>query len=114
VSFTAINRCLASQRSMPKVSIYFFIDPVLKLLDTPSYYSPHIIRVLKSMTMRWTVGVVTMRTVRNTVQLLVGEPVGKRPLGKRSRRWEDNMKTNLGETGWDSLDWIHLAQNRDQ
>jgi hypothetical protein len=30
------------------------------------------------------------------------------------RRREDNIKTDLRETGWDRMDWVHLAQVRDQ
>jgi hypothetical protein len=37
VTFAAITRCVASQRVIPKVSVYFIIDSVRKLLDTPSY-----------------------------------------------------------------------------
>jgi hypothetical protein len=37
VSFAAITLCVASQRAVPKVGVYFVIDSVLKLLDTPSY-----------------------------------------------------------------------------
>jgi hypothetical protein len=37
VSFAAVTLCVASQRVIPKVSVYFIIDSVRKLLDTPSY-----------------------------------------------------------------------------
>jgi hypothetical protein len=43
----------------------------------------------------------------------VGMPEGKRPLGRSRRRWVDNIKMDLIETGWDGLDWIELAQNGD-
>ena len=44
-----------------------------------------------------------------------GKPEGKRPLGRHSSRWEDNIKTNLQEVGWGhGLDWIDLAQDRDR
>jgi hypothetical protein len=43
---------------------------------------------------------------------LVGNPEGKRPLGRSRRRWVDNIKTNLREIGWDGIDWIDLAQDR--
>jgi hypothetical protein len=42
----------------------------------------------------------------------VGKPVCKRPLG--SRRWVDNSKMDLREIGWDGMDWIGLAQDREQ
>jgi hypothetical protein len=44
----------------------------------------------------------------------VGKPEGKRPLGRPGRRWVDNIKMDLREIGWDSMDWIDLAQNRGQ
>jgi hypothetical protein len=45
---------------------------------------------------------------------LVGNPEGNRPLGRPRRRWVDNIKMDLGETGWDGMDWIDLAQDRNQ
>jgi hypothetical protein len=51
---------------------------------------------------------------RNAYRILVGEPVGKRPLGRPRRRWEDNIKMDLREIGWGGMDWIDLAQDRDQ
>jgi hypothetical protein len=44
--------------------------------------------------------------------ILVGKPEGKRPLGRR--RWVDNIKMDLREIGWNGVDWIDLAQDRDQ
>jgi hypothetical protein len=41
-------------------------------------------------------------------------PEGKRPLGRPSRRWEDNIKLNLRETGIDGTNWIRLAEDRVQ
>jgi hypothetical protein len=38
----------------------------------------------------------------------------KRPLGKQRRRWVDNIKIYLGETGWDGMDWIYLGHDRCQ
>jgi hypothetical protein len=40
-------------------------------------------------------------------------PEGKRPLGRPRRRRVDNIKMDLRETGWNGMDWIDLAQNRD-
>jgi hypothetical protein len=44
----------------------------------------------------------------------VGKPEGKRPLGRTRRRWVDNIKMDLRGIGWDGMDWIDLAQDRDQ
>jgi hypothetical protein len=49
---------------------------------------------------------------RNVYRVLVGEPEGKRPLGKPRRRWEDGIKIDLGEIGWGCVEWIHLVQDR--
>jgi hypothetical protein len=48
------------------------------------------------------------------MRILVGKPEGRRPLGRPRRRWVDNIKMDLREIGWDGMDWIDLAQNRDQ
>jgi hypothetical protein len=44
----------------------------------------------------------------------VGKPEGKRPLGRSRRRGVINIKMGLREIGWDGMDWIDLAQDRDQ
>jgi hypothetical protein len=51
---------------------------------------------------------------RNAYRILVEKPEGKRPLGRPRRRWVDGIKIGLRETGWGGVDWIDLAQNRDQ
>jgi hypothetical protein len=51
---------------------------------------------------------------RNAYRILVGKPEGKRPLGRPRRRWVDNIKMDLREIGWDGMDWIDLAHDRDQ
>jgi hypothetical protein len=43
----------------------------------------------------------------------VGKPEGKRPLGRPRRRW-DNIKMDLQEVGYASINWIELAQDRDR
>jgi hypothetical protein len=45
---------------------------------------------------------------------LVGRPEGRRPLGRRRRRWEDNIRIDPREIECESVDWIHLAQDRDR
>jgi hypothetical protein len=51
---------------------------------------------------------------RNAYRILVGKPEGKRPLGRQRHRWVDNIKMDLRETGLDGINWIDLAQNRNQ
>ena len=50
---------------------------------------------------------------RAVSRVLVGEPEGKRPLGKPRRRWKDNINMGLQEVGED-MDCIELAQDRDR
>jgi hypothetical protein len=53
-------------------------------------------------------------TNRDEDRILVGKPEGKRPLGRPSLRWVDNIKIGLGAIGWAGMDWIDLALDRDQ
>jgi hypothetical protein len=45
---------------------------------------------------------------------MVGKPEVKRSLGRPRHRWEDNIKTDLTEIGFEGVNWIHLAQDRYQ
>jgi hypothetical protein len=47
-------------------------------------------------------------------RILVGKPERRRPLGRPRRRRVDNIKMDLTEIGWDGVEWIDLAQDRDQ
>jgi hypothetical protein len=49
----------------------------------------------------------------NPYRILVGKPE-ERPLERPRYRWVDNIKIDLREIGWDGMDWIDLAQDRDQ
>jgi hypothetical protein len=63
------------------------------------YFSPSIIRIIKSRRMRWAGHVARMGENRNAYRLLLGKPEGKRPLGRPRRRWLDNIKMILLEIG---------------
>jgi hypothetical protein len=78
------------------------------------YSSPSIIRTIKSRRMRWAGHVARMREKRNAYRILVEMLEGKRPLGRPRRRWVGNIKMDLGEIGWDGMNWIDLVQDRDQ
>jgi hypothetical protein len=73
------------------------------------YSSPNIIRMIKSTRMRWAGHVARMGETRNAYRILVGKSEEKRPLGRQRRRWVDNIKIDLRETGWDGVDWIGLS-----
>jgi hypothetical protein len=49
---------------------------------------------------------------KNAYRILVGKQ-GRRPLGRAKRRWVDNITMDLGGIGWDGVDWIDMAQDRD-
>jgi hypothetical protein len=66
--------------------------------------------MIKSRRMRWARHVARIGENR----ILVGKPEGKRPLGRPRRRWVDNIKIDVREIVWDGMDWIDLAQDRDQ
>jgi hypothetical protein len=78
------------------------------------YSSPTIVRVTKSRRMRWALHVARMGEGRGVYRVLVGKPEGKGPLGRLRRGWEDNIKMDVQEVGFGSVDWFELAQDRDR
>jgi hypothetical protein len=51
---------------------------------------------------------------RKVYKVLVGKPEGKRPLGRPRCRRKDGVRMDLREIGLGGVDWILLAQDRDQ
>jgi hypothetical protein len=78
------------------------------------YSSPNIIRMIKSRRMRWAGHVARMGEKVNAYRISVGKQEGKRPLGRPGHRWENNIKRDLREIGMGGVNWINLAQDRDQ
>jgi hypothetical protein len=76
------------------------------------YSSPNIVRVIKSRRTRWAGHVARMGEGRGVYKVLVGRSEDKRPLGRPTRRWEDNIKMDLREVRIDVVNWIRLAQNK--
>jgi len=65
--------------------------------------------------MRWARYVARMGDRRDAYGVLIGRPDGKRKdLGRRRPRREDNIKKDMREVGWGSMDWIALAEDRDR
>jgi len=62
-----------------------------------SYASETVIRVIKSRGIKWAGHVARMGGI-NSCNILVGKPEGRRPHGRDSHRWENNVKTELRET----------------
>jgi hypothetical protein len=78
------------------------------------YSSPNIIRVIKSRRMRWVGHVACMGDGIGAFRILVGIPEGRRPLRKPRRRWEDNIKMDLQEVGWNGVAWFGMAPDRER
>jgi hypothetical protein len=47
------------------------------------------------------------------IQVLMGKPDGKKPMGRPRHIWDDDIKINLQELRYGSMDWTELAQDRD-
>jgi hypothetical protein len=47
--------------------------------------------------------------MRNVYKILVGKPEEKNPHGRPRRGWEDNIRMNLSEIGWEGVNWMKLA-----
>jgi hypothetical protein len=69
--------------------------------------------MIKSRGMIWAGNVARMGK-RNACRIFVRKPERRRSLGRPRRRWVDNINIYLNEIGWDGMDWIELAQDRDQ
>jgi hypothetical protein len=52
--------------------------------------------------------------MKSAYKILVGKAEGKRPLRRHRCRWDDNTKMDLGEIGWEGVDWINLPQDTDK
>jgi len=46
---------------------------------------------------------------RFVYRVLVGRPEKKRPFGRHKRRWKNNIKIDLHEVEWRSIDWVALV-----
>jgi hypothetical protein len=51
---------------------------------------------------------------KNSYRILLEKPEARRPLGRPRRKWVNNIKTKLRDTGWDGMEWIDLAQDSDK
>jgi hypothetical protein len=90
-----------------------FVYNIIKELHN-LYSSPSIITMIKSRRMRWAGHLERMGEKINACRILVGKPEGKRPLGRPRHRWVGNIKMDLREIGLDGVDWMDMAQDRDQ
>ena len=72
------------------------------------YRSPNIVRVIKSIRLRWAGHVARMEEGRSAFKILTGKPTGKRNLGRPRRRWEDNIRMDLEEISMRVIGLIQL------
>jgi hypothetical protein len=78
------------------------------------YSSPNIISLIISRKVRWVGHVAHMGEEKNVYRVLVGKPEEKRPLGRPRHIWKGGIRMDLMETGWGSVEWFQLAQDRDR
>jgi hypothetical protein len=57
--------------------------------------------------------VARMKEMRNAYNNSVGKPEGNRSPGRPRRGWDDTIRMDLRERGWEVVEWIHLAKDRD-
>ena len=77
------------------------------------YRSPNIVRVIKSRRLRWAGHVARMDEGWSAFNILTGKPTGNRTLWRPRRRWEDNVRIELKETGINARNWVYLDQYTD-
>ena len=75
------------------------------------YRSPNIVRVIKSIRLRWAGHVARMEEGRSAFKMLTGTPAGKRPLGRR--RWGTILECIFEKIGINTRNWVDSAQDRD-
>ena len=69
--------------------------------------------MIKSRRLIWAGNVARLEVARSVFKILAGKPTGKRPLGRRRHRWEDNIGMDVREMGVNARNWIDSAQDRD-
>jgi hypothetical protein len=61
---------------------------------------------------RWAGHAARIRKMRNAYKILIGRQEGSRRLGRPGRRRKDFIKIDLREVGFEGVDCIHMAQDR--
>ena len=59
--------------------------------------------------MRWAGHLVRKEEGRSALKILTGKPIGKSPLRKPRRKWEDNIRMTLEEIGVNGGNWVDSA-----
>jgi hypothetical protein len=68
------------------------------------YASANVIRMIKKGRVRWAGYVARMGQMRNSYKILVAKSEGKTLLGRPRHRWEDSIRIDLKEIGWEGVD----------
>jgi hypothetical protein len=76
------------------------------------YVPPYNVNMINPRRIRWADDAACTVEIINVYKNLMGKPKGNRSFRRPRHRWEDNIRTNLKETGWEGVDWIHLAKDR--
>jgi hypothetical protein len=87
---------------------------IMLRVSLPLFLSPYFIPVIKSERKRWAGYVVRVGDRRDAYRDLGGRSEGNIPCGIPRCRWKDNIKIDLQQVGWEGVDWIDLAQDRDR
>jgi hypothetical protein len=77
------------------------------------YRSPNIIRILKSIRIRWAGHVAIMEEGRSSLKKFIGKLTRRIFIGRPGRRWVENVRMDLKEIGFSTRNWLDSAQDRD-
>ena len=77
------------------------------------YRSPNIFRLNKSRRLRWADHVARMEEGSSGFKILTGKRTGKRPLGRPTRKWVENIRMDLEEISINAGNWVDSAQDGD-
>jgi hypothetical protein len=69
--------------------------------------------MIKSRRMNWVRHVARLGEKMNAYRILVGKPEGKRLMERPRHRWMGNIKMDVRVIGWDGMNWVDVAQDRD-
>ena len=75
--------------------------------------SSNIVRVIKSIRLRWTGHVARMEESKSAFKILTDKPTGKRNIGRRKCRWEEDIGIDLKEICFNTRNWTDSTQDRD-
>jgi hypothetical protein len=97
-------------------SLHEFVVEILPVICTAALMASFLLRDSRSAfsTNSFITCTLTKHYQGDAYNILVGKPEGKRSLERRRRRWENNIRIDRREIGWQVVDWMHLAQDRDQ